>query len=157
MTNLAAKQMFQSGQFYRERYLTGNYPIEGISPDRVVSSQLWASAPTEHVLYQTSTNFLQGFYPPLVNSSLATENLNNGTDAEGPLEGYQFVLVHGRGDSDSDAIWIKGDDSCLNYDAASKSYRQSAEYQATLESSAELYARPRAHLARSWERRVCPT
>ena len=141
MTNLGAQQVYQSGQFYRDRYLTGEHPISGISRDKVVSSQIWASAPDQHVLFQTATNFLQGLYPPLDNSSLAIESLNNGTDVETPLEGYQFVLVHGEGDSDPDTIWIKGDDACPNYEVASRSYRDSSEYQATLESSADFYSK----------------
>lgn len=140
-TNLGQQQVFQSGQFYRNRYLTEEHPIEGISRDKVVSSQLWASAPDQHVLYQTATNFLQGLYPPLDNSSLAIESLNNGTDVEAPLEGYQFVLVHGEGEDSPDTIWIKGDDSCPNYESASKAYRNSPEYKTTLEDSADFYSK----------------
>lgn len=147
MTNLGAQQVYQSGQFYRERYLTGDHPINGISRDEVSSSQIWASAPDQHVLFQTATNFLQGLYPPLDNSSSAIENLNNGTDIEAPLEGYQFVLIHGEGESDPDTIWIKGDDACPNYDVASRSYRNSAEYQATLEASADFYSKFEGTLA----------
>lgn len=141
MTNLGAQQVYQSGQFYRDRYLTGEHPINGISRDKVVSSQVWASAPDQHVLFQTATNFLQGLYPPLDDKSPAVQSLNNGTDVEGPLEGYQFVLVHGEGESDPDTIWIKGDDACPNYEVASRSYRDSQEYQATLESSSDFYSK----------------
>ena len=95
------------------------------------------------ILYQTATNFLQGLYPPLgeLNSSLATEELANGTSSQAPLNGYQFILVHGEGDTDPDTIWLKGDDACPAYDKASKSYRQSEEYQRTLSQSADFYSR----------------
>lgn len=139
MTNLGAQQLYQSGQFYRERYLDGH--IEGISRDKAMSSQLWASAPDQHVLMQTATNFFQGLYPPLDGAAVSIDNLNNGTDVESPLEGYQYILIHGEGESDPDTIWIKGDDACPNYDVASKAYRASPEYAATLNASADFYSK----------------
>lgn len=95
------------------------------------------------ILYQTATNFLQGLYPPLgeLNSTVANEELANGTASQAPLNGYQFILVHGEGDTDPDTIWLKGDDACPAYDKASKSYRQSEEYQRTLSQSADFYSR----------------
>ncbi|KPI42264.1 uncharacterized protein AB675_9473 [Cyphellophora attinorum] len=143
MTALGAQQVYQSGQFYRERYLTDSntthghsHPIRGISRSEAVASQIWASAPDQHVLYQTATNFLQGLYPPIDEA----EELNNGSSITGPLAGYQYILIHGEDASSPDTIWLKGDDECPNYDAASKSYKQSAEYAATLASSADFYA-----------------
>jgi hypothetical protein len=140
MTNLGAQQMYQSGQYYRERYLTGDHPISGISRDQVVSSQIWASAPDQHVLYQTATNFLQGLYPPLDGDSSSTEELNNGSTISDPLNGYQFILVHGEDTDAPSTIWLKGDDSCPAYTAASDSYTSSADYESTLASSADFYS-----------------
>jgi prostatic aicd phosphatase len=65
----------------------------------------------------------------------------NGSVLESPLNGYQYILVHGRGESDPESIWLKGDDACPAYDDASKSYQQSKEYQTTLAQSADLYTR----------------
>lgn len=137
MTNLGAQQVYQSGQFYRNRYLTGAHPIEGMARDEARTQQIWASAPDQHVLYQTATNFLQGLYPPL---DTASEALNNGSSVDSPLNGYQFILVHGEDANSPDTIWIKGDDECPTYETASKAYRQSAEYQQTLNSSADFYS-----------------
>jgi Histidine phosphatase superfamily (branch 2) len=102
------------------------------------------------ILYQTATNFLQGLYPPLgeLNSTLATEEPTNGTSSETPLNGYQFILIHGEGETDPDTIWIKGDDACPTYDKASKSYRDSQEYQTTLSQSASFYSKFTPLLAR---------
>lgn len=95
------------------------------------------------ILYQAATNFLQGLYPPLgeLNSSLAIEELANGTSTGAPLDGYQFILIHGEGETDPDTIWIKGDDNCPAYSRASKSYRESTEYQTTLSQTAEFYSK----------------
>ncbi len=65
----------------------------------------------------------------------------DGTSSQAPLNGYQFLLVHGEGDTDPDTIWLKGDDACPAYDKASKSYRQSEDYQRTLSQSADFYSR----------------
>ena len=139
MTNLGAQQVYSSGQYYRDRYLTGSHPIAGVSQDSATTSQIWASAPDQHVLYQTATNFLQGLYPPLAAED--PDVLGNGTEISGPLDGYQFILVHGEDTTSPDTIWLKGDDSCPAYDSASKAYAASAEYKSTLETSAPFYSK----------------
>lgn len=51
MTNLGANQVYNSGDFYRQRYLVDGVAdqIAGISPEIVNSSQLYASAPDQDV------------------------------------------------------------------------------------------------------------
>ncbi|PNS18383.1 Lysosomal acid phosphatase [Sphaceloma murrayae] len=144
LTNLGSTQVFESGNFYRQRYLTNTseYQIAGISQDRVVPSQVWASAPDQSVLYQTATNFLQGLYPPLgsLNQGLATEELTNGTSTEDPLNGYQFILIHGEEDNSPDTIWIKGDDQCPAWTTASRTYRTSDSYVSVLNTTRSFYS-----------------
>lgn len=144
MTNLGATQVYQSGQFYRQRYVQdgASSKVSGIAADRADIRQVWASAPDQAVLYQTATNFLQGLYPPLgdVDEQLATETLTNGTVITDPLNGYQFILVHGEGETDPDTIWIKGDDACPAYTRASKSYSQSQQYKTVLNYTADFYS-----------------
>ncbi|KAI9848078.1 MAG: hypothetical protein M1837_001180 [Sclerophora amabilis] len=144
MTNLGATQVHSSGSFYRARYVEDGAPhkILDISSDTYKPSQLWASAPDQSVLLQTATNFLQGLYPPLgtLNRDLAVETLTNGSDTMTPLNGYQFIQIHGESEEEPDTIWIKGDDSCPAFTTASNSYRKSAEYNSTLESSGEFYS-----------------
>ena len=95
------------------------------------------------VLLQTAQNFLQGLYPPLAsqNSPLATEKLTNGTEIESPLNGYQFIQIHGESEEEPETIWIKGDDNCPSYEDASESYKESTEYIQTLDSSKAFYSR----------------
>ena len=97
----------------------------------------------KQILLHTATDFLQGLYPPLdgVNQDLAAEKLTNGTDVTGPLQGYQFVWIHGESEEEPDTIWIKGDDECPAFNAASKSYTKSEEYLSTLDSSREFYSK----------------
>lgn len=145
MTNLGAQQCYNSGSFYRDLYIAdgASNQISGISSLQADHTQLWASAPDQSVLFQTANNFLQGLYPPLstLSPSLATEELANGTSTEAPLDGYQYIHIQGEADNAPDTIWLKGDDECPAYTNASKTYRQSAEYQATLESTQDFYLR----------------
>lgn len=150
MTNLGAQQCYTSGAFYRDLYIASESPsqISGISSDRADHTQLWASAPDQSVLFQTANNFLQGLYPPLatLNSDLATEDLVNGTTTEAPLSGYQYVHIQGEADNAPDMIWLKGDDECPAYTRASRSYRQSQEYQTTLSDTRDFYSQFQALL-----------
>jgi prostatic aicd phosphatase len=143
MTNLGSNQIFDSGSFYRDRYIADGSlnQINGVSPNQVVASEVWASAPDQDILFQTATNFLQGLYPPLnqINPEAAAETLVNGTEISDPLDGYQYILIHGEGSTDPDTIWIKGDDECPAYTKSYKSYAQTPSYNATLASSAETY------------------
>lgn len=51
MTRLGAEQLYNSGSFYRERYIENNatYKIDGISSDEYKPSQFWASGPDQSV------------------------------------------------------------------------------------------------------------
>ncbi|KAF1811797.1 phosphoglycerate mutase-like protein [Eremomyces bilateralis CBS 781.70] len=144
LTELGSQQCFQVGSSYRERYLSSDSPqrILGISEDSYVPSQIWASAPDQAVLLNTATAFLQGFYPPLagLNPELASSTLNNGSFSQRPLDGYQYVTLHGEDDQSPDTIWIKGDDGCLAQNEASDSFKDSAEFQQRVESTRSFYA-----------------
>lgn len=145
MTNLGATQLYDSGTYYRNRYISedASHPILNVSSEEVVTSQIWASAPDQGILYQTATNFLQGLYPPLntLNTDLAIETLTDGSETISPLDGYQFILIHGEDTLTPDTIWIKGDDQCPAYDEAYDSYAESAYYQDRLASTASFYER----------------
>lgn len=51
MTTLGENQIFNSGSFYRDRYIEdgASHQILGISPDKYKASQIWASAPDQIV------------------------------------------------------------------------------------------------------------
>ncbi|KAF4549121.1 Hypothetical protein D9617_23g005360 [Elsinoe fawcettii] len=144
MTALGATQVYESGSFYRQRYIsnTSEFQIAGISADRVNEPQIWASAPDQAVLYQTATNFLQGLYPPLgtINQQAGTEELTNGTATTDPLNGYQYILVHGEDTNSPDTIWIKGDDDCPAWNSASKTYRTAPTYLELMNTTASFYS-----------------
>ncbi|KAJ6263354.1 hypothetical protein Dda_1917 [Drechslerella dactyloides] len=132
LTNLGFQQNFQTGSFYRDLYLASgsSKQILGISEDKYVTSQIWASAPDQTVLANTATAFLQGLYPPLdqLDPQIATNTLNNGTKYTNPLNGYQYVQLHGPGTESPNTIWIKGDDGCPVATAAAASFETSEEF-----------------------------
>ncbi|GKT47540.1 tether containing UBX domain for glut4 [Colletotrichum spaethianum] len=144
LTSLGAQQCFEVGSDYRSRYLESNSPrrILDISEDKYVSSQVYASAPDQGILLNTATAFLQGLYPPLVdlNVQIATSTLNNGSTSTSPLNGYQYVLLHGENSNSPDTIWIKGDDGCPANAAAYKSFEASQEFQTRVAATKDFYA-----------------
>ncbi|TLD14446.1 hypothetical protein PspLS_11167 [Pyricularia sp. CBS 133598] len=146
LTDLGAQQNFQVGSAYRSRYLTPGSPqhIAGISPDKYVPDQVYASAPDQSILLNTATAFLQGLYPPLVgrvDDSVASATLNNGSRSVSPLDGYQYVLLHGKSADSPDAVWIKGDDGCPTNAAAAKSFFNSEQFAQTDRATREFYGR----------------
>ncbi|KAI9902142.1 hypothetical protein N3K66_003959 [Trichothecium roseum] len=150
LTPLGASQNYQVGSSYRARYLSNDsdHQILGISPDEYKSSQIYASAPNQGILSNTATAFLQGLYPPLTetNEDLATTQLNNGSDSTAPLEGYQYVLLHGVGDESESTIWIKGDDACPAYQEATASFADSDVFQQRLDDTKDFYLSMKEYL-----------
>lgn len=140
LTNLGADQTYNSGAFFRNRYIANGseYQIAGISADKVNPGQVWASAPDSGVLYESATHFLQGLYPPL--GTADGQELSNGTETYAPLGGYQFILVNGEDTNSPDTIWLQGSTGCPAFTTASSSYSQSAAYQSLMNSTTSFYS-----------------
>lgn len=145
LTSLGAQQAYNSGEFYRERYVAADAEsrIAGIEPEKVDPLEIWASAPNQGLLFQTAVNFLQGLYPPLLDleTNLAVESLANGSDSVAPLDGYQFILIEGQPDTNPDTIWVKGDDDCPAHIAAQETYLDTAEYLEVRNETDDFYSR----------------
>ncbi|KAK6501774.1 hypothetical protein TWF481_009600 [Arthrobotrys musiformis] len=143
LTNLGFQQNFQTGGLYRETYLSSNSSkqILGISEDKYVPAQVWASSPDQKVLANTATAFLQGLYPPLeqIDPEIATNTLTNGTKYTNPLEGYQYVVLHTADGESPNTIWIKGDDGCPAVTEASEDFELSAEFMEREASTKSFY------------------
>ncbi|OLN87459.1 Prostatic acid phosphatase [Colletotrichum chlorophyti] len=144
LTSLGAQQCFQVGGDYRSRYLESDSPhrILNISEDKYVRSQIYASAPDQAILLNTATAFLQGLYPPLadLDAQVASTTLNNGSTSTSPLNGYQYVLLHGEASNSPDTIWIKGDDGCPAKAVAYKSFEASDEFRSRVAETKDFYA-----------------
>ncbi|USP79100.1 phosphoglycerate mutase-like protein [Curvularia clavata] len=143
LTNLGIQQNYNVGADYRDLYISANSSkqILGISENKAVNSQLFASAPDQAVLLNTATAFLQGLYPPLqsLDSGLAVQSLNNGDEVTAPLEGYQYLVLHSENDDSPDTIWLKGDEECPVLTTSMKNYKNSEAIKQKSEETKSFY------------------
>lgn len=137
LTTLGYDEVYQSGQYFNSRYLTGSSKIEGLNAEVVKLSQLSVTSPVDNVLQNSAMGFLQGLYPPVQTVS----TLANGSSVSAPLSGYQLIpvntLVTGAGSEDSG--WLQDASSCANAKTSSNNYFLSSEYQNTLASTKDFY------------------
>ena len=142
LTDLGYQQVFSSGTYYRNRYVSANATsrIDGINPDLVKLSQLGISAPLDNVLMSSATAFTQGLYPPFQGAG-SPERLRNGTLVQAPLGGYQIVPVQQTttGTGSEDAAWLQGSSNCANALVSSNNYFVSNEYKALQDSTQDFY------------------
>ncbi|KAL1614382.1 hypothetical protein SLS54_009809 [Diplodia seriata] len=142
LTDLGYQQVYQSGQYYRNRYVAADadFKIAGLNTDIVKQSQLTVTAPSDTVLQNSATGFLQGLYPP-VGSDVTAETLRNGSSVSAPLDGYQLIPVGttSTGAGSEDAGWLQDTSDCGAAETSSNNYFLSAEYAAALDSTHDFY------------------
>jgi hypothetical protein len=145
LTDLGYQQVWQSGNFYRSRYIDANAtsPIFGISSNLVKTSQLSVEAPVDTVLQNSAAGFLQGLYPP-VGTVLGSQELANGSSIEAPLGGYQLIPVNAVASASSssnseNSAWLQGQSGCNNAIVSSNNYFYSEAYNNTLSSTKAFY------------------
>lgn len=140
LTDLGYREAFSSGTWFRQTYINGTSPVNGIQPDTVRQSQIAASAPLDNVLWPSAQGFLQGLYPP-VGAALGSQTLGNGTVVEAPLDGYQIIPIQtlSAGTSSEDSAWLQGASNCANAEVSSNNYFASPEYLALLNSTRAFY------------------
>lgn len=145
LTDLGYQQVWQSGNFYRSRYVdsTATSPIFGIASNVVKNSQLSVEAPVDTVLQNSAAGFLQGLYPP-VGSTLGSQSLANGSSVEAPLNGFQLIPVNAvqsasTGANSENSAWLQGQSGCNNAIVSSNNYFFSPEYLEKLNSTKSFY------------------
>ncbi|KAJ5146557.1 Histidine phosphatase superfamily clade-2 [Penicillium bovifimosum] len=141
LTDLGYREVFDVGSFYNKRYISSesSKQIEGISADVVNPKQISASAPSDAVLQNSATGFLQGIYPPV--GKAASQTLGNGTSVEAPLNGYQLIQLTAATTSKNaeDGIWLQGSSGCQKAMVSSNNYFKSDMYTALLSSTKSFY------------------
>jgi hypothetical protein len=144
LTDLGYLQVYQSGEYYRNRYVTEDAPfrISGLNPDVVLQSQLQVSAPIDSVLQNSATGFLQSLYPP-VGGELDTETLRNGSEVTAPMQGYQLIPlgVAESGTGSEDSTWLQGTSDCAKAEISSNQYYTSDHYMRMLDETQAFYQR----------------
>lgn len=143
LTDLGYREVYYSGQLFRERYLSSVSPavVDGLSNATVVQSQITVSAGDDPVLMNSAQGFLQGLYPPVGNGAISSQTLRNGSSVQAPLNGYQLIPVHtvSGGAGSESAGWLQGSTGCANAMASSNQYFSSSEYAAMLSSTNDFY------------------
>jgi hypothetical protein len=146
LTDLGYTEVYSSGNFFRNRYIdsSADFQITGISTDVVKTSQLSIEAPSDTVLQNSATGFLQGLYPP-VGSTLSTQELANGTNVTSPLDGYQLIPVNtvstaASTSSSETTTWLQGSSGCNNAVISSNNYLVSEQYLSYLNSTKSFYS-----------------
>ena len=142
LTDLGYRQVYQSGQYYRSRYIASDASarIAGVNSDEVLQSQVDVLAPDDDVLQQSAVAFMQALYPPV---GVDSEVLANGTTVDAPMNGYQIVPVGQTetGAGSEDASWLQSTSECGKAVVSSNEYYVSREYNALLDSTREFYER----------------
>ncbi|KAE8377159.1 histidine phosphatase superfamily [Aspergillus bertholletiae] len=141
LTDLGYSEVFMTGGYYHNRYIDSNssLQIEGISTDVVNLQQVSAAAPSDVVLQNSATGFLQGVYPPV--GASASQKLANGSTVEAPLNGYQLVplSVATTGTNSEDNGWLQDTTNCKKAKTSSNSYYSSSLFTGLLASTQDFY------------------
>lgn len=141
LTDLGYSEVFARGSYYHSRYIAAGSPsqILGIEPDIVKLSQLSVSSPSDSVLQNSATGWLQGLYPPA--GSSANQTLRNGSTVDAPLNGYQLIPISllSSGSGSENSAWLQGSTGCLKAELSSNEYFSSDSYNRLLASTADFY------------------
>ncbi|MCJ1314054.1 hypothetical protein MMC25_007734 [Agyrium rufum] len=147
LSPIGANQLFSSGSFFRQRYITpsetetpNNLVIYGISTYQVDNTQVVSRAYYDQFTTASGMAFVQGLYPPTqtLNQPVTYETmlgsmyqLADGSTVDFPLSGYQYSTIDTSSGLDPSSIWVAGMDSCPSYDAAKLEYLNSPGFYAT--------------------------
>ncbi|KAI0838948.1 histidine acid phosphatase-like protein [Hypoxylon sp. FL0890] len=144
LTPLGADEVFQSGSYYRAKYIASNAssPIYGLSDDIAVPTQLSVISPADSVLQSSALAFLQGIYPPAGTNGITV--LANKSEVQAPLGGYQYIPVStsstASSSSDSEnSEWLQGGSGCGNALVSSNNYFLSSEYVSKFDQTKGFY------------------
>ena len=144
LTDLGYLEVFNSGTYYRNRYIASDAPyrISGVNTDLVMQSQIQVSAPLDTVLQNSAAGFVQALYPS-VGSGLDSETLGNGTTITSPMNGFQLVPVEivSSGSGSEDNFWLQSTSACLKAEISSNDYFYSASYNHLMSSTQDFYTR----------------
>jgi hypothetical protein len=143
LTDLGYEEIFTSGTWFRNRYISGTESthIHGMNTDLVKQSQITVSAPVDTVLQNSAMAFTQALYPP-VGETLGSQALRNGTVVQTPLNGYQLIPVQvvSTGANSENSAWLQGSTNCANAQTSSNNYFMSEAYNTTLSNTRSFYS-----------------
>ena len=149
LTPLGATQLYSAGNRFRNRYLAptpGNAStvIQGISRVQLDNDQVSIVSLHDQFIVASAQAFMQGLYPPLLDSSNTTfidgqSQLANGSNLLSPLNGYQYPQIVTASPLDPNSIWLMGANNCPMYYASRSEYFNSAFYDNLLDTNRDFY------------------
>lgn len=153
LTPLGAQQLYEAGSLFRQRYVapipttnssTGVTTIRNISPYQLFYDEMTVLSTTDQYVFASAQAFMQGLYPPLLNSSGYTfitgqSGLANGSNVVAPLGGYNYPNIQAASSNDLSSIWVEGMNNCPAYAASSAEYLKGPDYQNNLQSTLSFY------------------
>lgn len=141
LTDLGYNEVYLAGSYYHDRYVAANSPMQiaGISEQIVNTQQITASSPTDDVLQNSATGFLQGVYPPVGPS--ANQTLRNDSTVVAPLNGYQLIPLSTvtSGTKSEGSAWLQKSSGCQKATTSSKNFYKSDLYHSFLGSTRGFY------------------
>lgn len=142
LTNLGYREVFESAQYYHDRYIDANSSshILGLNDQIVNYGEIEASAPDDVVIQNSIIGFLQGIYPP-VGADMSSQTLRNGTTIHAPMNGYQTIPVNEAktGHNSEDAAWLQSTHGCKKAKISGNSFYSSPLYHDLLDSTKAFY------------------
>ncbi|RMY74195.1 hypothetical protein D0863_03376 [Hortaea werneckii] len=155
LTSLGAQQMYQSGSFFRNRYITSSLDLmssddddttlQDLSPDSIDPLQLYVAALDDQWTLASAQAFMQGLYPPYtLNDSIAeslesSQMIANGSYIDYPLDGYQYPRIHAFSSADVEFPYLGGSLSCPAFNKQALDYRDSKDFRETQAESKSMY------------------
>ncbi|OJD16367.1 hypothetical protein AJ78_03466 [Emergomyces pasteurianus Ep9510] len=152
LTPWGAQQLVGVGSAFRSRYLGNDRQPEnpgtrigGISPVTLVHDELTILSTADQYVSASAQAFMQGFYPPMPNSSNNTTtrdlaNIVNGTSVDFPLNGYQYPEIVTPSFQDPNSVYVAGQVNCQTYGAALSQWLASNEFRSIDSESAPFYS-----------------
>ncbi|EEQ88917.1 hypothetical protein RJZ56_004967 [Blastomyces dermatitidis] len=146
LTPLGAQQLVEVGSTFRGRYLDNvETRIGGLSLHMLVPGEITVLARTEPAAVASAEAFMQGFYPPVPNSSGNTTSRDladmvNGTAVDFPLNGYQYPQILTLGFRDPSSVYIAGQVNCVAYGAVLLEWLTSDEARSMDAQSSAFYS-----------------
>lgn len=141
LTDLGYREVFLSGTYYHDRYITSNSSLQiaGIDDSVINPKQVAASAPDDGVLQNSATGFMQGVYPPV--GASAAQTLRNGSTVEAPLNGYQLVTLAtvSTGTNSENTNWLQSANDCQKSEISSNAFYSSPLYISLSNSTKSFY------------------
>ncbi|KAI5307846.1 hypothetical protein KEM55_007255, partial [Ascosphaera atra] len=143
LTSLGGQQLYNAGAAFADRYVrpTDDWSavINGISERAINHRQLAITAQDDPAVVGSSLAFMQGLYPPFVESQGKNDTSSPDSWADYPFRGYQYPQIYVPGADNKHHTEMAGYDGCRALDEAWSNYLMTAEFNKTANETRAFY------------------